>query len=206
MTPNQQLALGQLVAGDGLYRLRLPSVRGQAGGQPVSTSFPARCLVGAAADGGLELDLLDASQVAAIALSAPCRRAVAPAAADLQLPDRQELALRLPTVAPEVLPVVLPPAQAAAAAAAAVGMQSDPAAGQQQQAGQSSAAGAGPAGRKQAGGKKEPEEEKTWLQKNWMLLMPLGFIVSNSAAAVKRAREGSAGCRFKRQAPTRVVL
>jgi hypothetical protein len=205
MTPEQQLALGQLVAGDGLYRLRLPSVRGQAGGQPVSTSFPARCLAGAAADGGLELDLLDASQVAAIALSAPCRRAAASAAADLQLPDRQELALRLPTVAPEVLPVVLPPAQAAAAAAAAVGMPSDPAAGQQQ-TGQGSVAGAGPAGGKQAGGKKESEEEKTWLQKNWMLLMPLGFIVSNSAAAVKRAREGSAGCRFKRQAPTRVVL
>lgn len=173
--------LSKLVAGGGLYRLRVPSVG--AGSLPATASFPAHCLAAAASDGGLALDLLDAGHVAGIALNAPCSHGAAGAAAQLQLPASQAVAVRLPAAAPEVLPQLVPgqvPGDAAAGLGG-VGLQQDAvggAAGAGGAAGQQ-AAGQGRAAGQQGGGKGKPQpDERTWLQKNWMLVMPLGFIVS----------------------------
>ena len=146
-------------------------------------------MAAAAADGGLALDLLDARHVAGIAVSVPCTRE-APAAAAGMLPSSQALHLRLPLEAPDVLQLVVPGQQGAAAAAAATGTadlqagaarqqaqgQAQQAAGQEQRA---PAQGQQVQG-KAAGKGQVKEEEKTWLQKNWMLVMPLGFIVSEA--------------------------
>lgn len=175
LTAEQRRQLAELAGSGGLYRLRLPS-SAAAGAPAVATSFPARCLAAAAADGGLELDLLDADHVAAISLNAPCGGAATDAEA--QLPATQALALRLPGEAPRVEAQLVPGQVAPDAASAAGGMQGDPlgagAAGQR--------AGAGQAGGQQGGapgGKKAPPpDERSWLAKNWMIVMPLGFIVS----------------------------
>lgn len=177
--------LSKLVAGGGLYRLRVPSAG--AGSPPAAASFPAHCLAAAASDGGLALDLLDAGHVAGIALNAPCSHGAAGAAAQLQLPASQAVAVRLPAAAPEVLPQLVPgqvPGDAAAGLGG-VGLQQDAvggAAGAGGAAGQQ-AAGQGRAAGQQGGGKGKPQpDERTWLQKNWMLVMPLGFIVSGRRA------------------------
>jgi hypothetical protein len=175
LTAEQEAQLRELVAKDGLYRLRLPSALvSDAGSQTVSTSFPARCLTSAAADGGLALDLLDGRRVAAIAITSPCSRIAAPADG-LQLPAAQALELRMPSAAPDVLPLLMQSAQAGSGAVGAAGTTASPSAEQQrsqQEAGSQH-------GKKDEGDKgKAKEEEKTWLQKNWMVVMPLGFIVS----------------------------
>lgn len=175
--------LDRLVASGGLYRLRLPSSTA-AGAPHVVTSFPARCLAAAGADGGLELDVIEGGHVAGLALSAPCTPAASGgAAAELELPASQTLALRLPTAAPEVTPQLVPGQVAADAAAAMAGsLQQEPAAaaGEQQQAGQQAAQGG--AGEKGGADARKPPQpdDRTWLQKNWMLVLPLGFIVSGA--------------------------
>lgn len=210
LSAEQQEQLSQLIASNGLYRLRLPSALAgsSSASQPVSTSFPARCLAAAAADGGLALDLLDARHVAGIAVSVPCTRE-APAAAAGMLPSSQALHLRLPLEAPDVLQLVVPGQQGAAAAAAATGTadlqagaarqqaqgQAQQAAGQEQRA---PAQGQQVQG-KAAGKGQVKEEEKTWLQKNWMLVMPLGFILMNLLGGGNQAQRGGGG------APVRAV-
>lgn len=186
LTAEQQGALSKLVAGGGLYRLRVPSAG--AGSPPVAASFPAHCLAAAAADGGLSLDLLDAGHVAGIALNAPCGRGAAGAAAQLQLPASQSVVVRLPTAAPGVVPQLVPGQVAgdAAAGLGGMGLQQDAtggAAGAGGAAGQQGA-GQGHAEGQQGGGKGKPQpDERTWLQKNWMLVVPLGFIVSGGQGA-----------------------
>ncbi|KAL4448206.1 hypothetical protein ABPG75_005425 [Micractinium tetrahymenae] len=180
LSAEQQAALATLVAADGaLYRLRLPA-------SGVAAAFPARCLAAAATPGGLQLDVLEGGHVAAISVAAPCRRATsAPPASAPALPASQELGVRLPAAAPDVLPLLAAAAPGAAGAAglgvpleagADAGAQAAGAGQQQQQQQQGGTAGA--ADGKGAAGKK-PEEEKTWLQKNWMLVAPLGFILLN---------------------------
>ena len=178
LTAEQQSALNKLAAGGGLYRLRLPSAGG--GSPPVAASFPVHCLAASASDGGLALDLLDGGHVAGIALNAPCGQRIA---AELQLPASQAVAVRLPTAAPEVLPQLVPGQVAgdAAAGLGGVGLQQDAAGGAAGAAGAAGqqAAGEGRGTGQQGGGKGKPQpDERTWLQKNWMLVMPLGFIVS----------------------------
>ena len=178
LTSDQQASLAALVAADSaLYRLRLPA-------SGVAAAFPARCLAAAAAPGGLELDLLEGGHVAAISVAAPCRRAAGAAPATLPaLPGSQELSVRLPAIAPDVLPLLAAAAPGAGPSGLGAPLETPASAGgqaagagqqqqQQQQGGAASAAG----GKAPAG--KKPEEEKTWLQKNWMLVAPLGFIVS----------------------------
>lgn len=193
LSAEQRQQLAELVGADGLYRLRLPAAPGSAA-PLVATSFPARCLAAAAAPGGLEVDLLAAgsssgasSHVAGIAIGVPCRRGGAAGQGLHDLPASQDLTVRLPAGAPEVLPVILSPGQAGAgfnmpledgAAAAGQAGQSQ----QQQQAGaQQGQGGSGAAAGGKAGAAKKAEEEKTWLQKNWMLVAPLGVIVSGEA-------------------------
>lgn len=192
LTPEQQAQLGRLAAAGGLVRLRLPSAAG-AGAPLVSTSFPVHCMAAAGADGGLALDMLDAAHVAALALNAPCSRGAAAAPGDVQLPASQTLALRLPAAAPEVVPQLVPGQVAADAAAALGGLQRDGGAPGAQRGQQQGAPGgkAGAAG--QGEGKKAPQpDDRTWLQKNWMLVLPLVFIVSaaGSQAAPPAARCG----------------
>lgn len=193
LTAEQQGALRKLVASSGLYRLRVPSAG--AGTPPVAASFPARCLAAAAADGGLALDLLDAGHVAGIALNAPCGRA-APAAAELQLPASQALAVRLPAAAPQVLPPLVPGQVAGdpSATLGGAGLQQEAAgagAGAGGAAGQQAAGAGGAAGRQGPGKGKPQPDERTWLQKNWMLVLPLGFIVSWERAGMRNAAGGA---------------
>lgn len=174
LSAEQEAELARLVAADGaLYRLRLPA-------SGVAAAFPARCLAAAAAPGGLELDLLEGGHVAAISVAAPCRHVAGAAPASLPaLSGSQELSVRLPAVAPDVLPLLAAAAPGAGASGLGAPLE-NPAnaggqaagAGQQQQAGAAGAVGG------KGGPGKKPEEEKTWLQKNWMMVAPLGFIVS----------------------------
>lgn len=171
----------ELVATDGLYRLRLTSALDSgAAAQTVSTSFPARCLPSAAADGGLALDLLDGRRVVAIAISSPCSRRSAAPQGRLQLPSLQALELRVPSAAPDVLPLLMQSAQAGSGTPGASSTPAGSSAEQQRMRDQ----GEAQQGKKDEGGDKgkAKEEEKTWLQKNWMVVMPLGFIVSGFAA------------------------
>jgi hypothetical protein len=190
LSSSDQEQLSQLVAGNGLYRLRLPSALSDSSrGAPfVSTSFPARCLSEAAAKEGLALDMLDDQHIASVALNAPCGQGAA-AAGSVQLPTRQEIHVRTPVDAPNVLQLVLS-GQQPGSAAAAVGLPGlgDAAAPEQQQGpqrqsgqGQDQAGQQGGANDKAGERGKPKEEEKTWLQKNWMVVMPLGFIVSCSS-------------------------
>lgn len=197
LSAEQKGQLAALAAAGGLYRLRLPSSAAP-GAPPVVTAFPPHCLAVAGADQGLALDLLDARHVAAIALNAPCtaRGAAAAIGSDLQLPASQVLALHLPKAAPEVLPPLVGPAgigmpvQPGPSAVAGAGQ----AQGQQQQV-QESGEGAQPGGAAPGGKKAPPPDDRTWLQKNWMMVLPLGFIVRFSTvdpAVVRRNGMGAA--------------
>lgn len=184
----QAAQLRDLLAGGGLYRLRLAVA-------PVATSFPARCLAAAAAPGGLELELVEGSatgsggrqpHIAGIAVSAPCTRSTnvgADANPAHLLPESQDLRVRLPVAAPDVLPLLPPPGQAGPAGGSVpldAGMQAGQQRGSGGPAGQQPAQGeAGSAGDKGEADRKAAQEEKTWLQKNWMMAMPLVFIALN---------------------------
>ena len=188
----QRAQLGELLSSDGLYRLRVAGAA--AGAAPVATSFPARCLAAAAAPGGLELGLLEAGEVAGIALAAPCACGAAPSAGLPALPHSQDLSVRMPGTAPEPLPLVAPPGQQPAGAGgmgAGAGGASGAASGAvPRQAGQAGSQAGGEEGGEEGG--KKPEEEKTWLQKNWMMVVPAGFVV-RQAGGSGRSRGRSRG-------------
>lgn len=131
----------------------------------------------AVADAGMALELLDGGLVAGIAINAPCSRGNVAASGGVQLPSSQALQLRVPLAAPDVLQLLASSQQAPLPGGAAAGVHpSDPVAQQGQGAGQDQQAEAQQK-KGQAGKPKAKEEEKTWLQKNWMIMMPLGFIV-----------------------------
>ncbi len=136
---------------DRLYRLRI------AGDVPVVTSVRARCLAASNFDDALTLYLAaDGTPQALDYHSATTRSCDVHHTTTATLKDTTPVHVGRPLILEN--PIVIPPSQAKAAAA---GAKAPP------------QAGGAPA---VPGGKATPPEEKTWLQRNWIYLIPLFFV------------------------------
>jgi hypothetical protein len=166
-------AFARLVEEGGLYTLRLPADPAAPAAGAVVASLPARCWAAAAGGDAAALVLLlgERGRVVAAELDAPCglelQRAPPAGGAAPALPAPR-VELRAPAAAPAVAAV---PAAAAAAA---------------QQLPPPGAKGAGAA---------KPKDERTWLQRNWLTVAAVAFIIFNRAggAALPEGGGGAAG-------------
>lgn len=143
-----------------MYRLRI------AGDVPITTAIRARCLAASNFDDALTLYLAADGTPQALDYHATATSScdVKDTTSTAQFRETTPVHAGRPLVLEN--PVVIPPSQAKAAAA---GAKVAPQAG--------GAPGGGPGGAAGQGAKSPPpEEEKTWLQKNWIYLIPLFFV------------------------------
>ena len=171
-----------------LYRIRVSTAIGGSGSSSssgptyVTASIPARCWVAASSTARLTLSLLSPGQVAGVAFDVPCGPGVGePAGAEGQgpvtFPREIPVQLELPH-RPHAVRLPLPNQQSAVQAQAAADAQARLAA--QQEEAQVEGQGEGEGGTK--GKKQPPKDERTWLQKNWMMLLGVGLLVSEGGS------------------------
>lgn len=160
-----------------LYRVRLSTslVGGSASdGSFVSASIPARCWVAAGLATPLTLYLTGESHVGGVSLDLPCAPGPVPASlagGALSPPDAVPVRIELPRAA-ETLTMPLPDAQQAQAAAAAAE------AAQRRAAGEDEGGTGGEGGEASERRRAPPKDERSWLQKNWMVLLGVAMVVS----------------------------
>jgi hypothetical protein len=153
---------------DGLYYIRV------SGG--VIASFPARCWAVAGSNAQLVVHALDDNAVVAASLSAPCsaKTAIPSDDSQLKLPEFNSIQISRPVPAPTI---TLPAVAVAGAQAAAVQQVSNSAQGAQ---------------REEKKGEPEKPDERTWIQKNWLPLSLVGFMLFNRMGQAGREYAGGA--------------
>ncbi|KAK9790570.1 hypothetical protein WJX73_000374 [Symbiochloris irregularis] len=163
--------LARLVKDNGRYKLRLTPGSGPA----ALTSIPAQCLVSPLCTEVLHLHVSHSGEVSAINYDqelCPCH---SEAVRSLELPRNFTFAeeVKVPVLLPTVAhPVLLTPKPQQAAGKGKGAGKVAPVRTQGQ---------GGAEGEDKEGLSKEepPPDERTWLQKNWLLLLPVGFVVLN---------------------------
>lgn len=158
---------------DGLYYIRV--------GNDVVASIPAKCWAVAGPTAEISIHALDTGAIVAASLSAPCGANIATPsdASQLRLPKIDTVQFLRPVPAPTV---TLPAAGVGAQAAAV------------QQASNTAKEG----NSQTAGGKKgEPEkpDERTWIQKNWLPLTLVAFMMVNRMGAPEMPADAPPGAR-----------
>eukprot|EP00887_Chlorella_sp_A99_P004325 scaffold15.g4325.t1 len=187
----QQQAVRHLVQDGGLYRIRVPvSTSGGGGpdGEYVTASIPARCWAAAGFSTTLALHLLSAGRVAGVAFQLPCSSASAVPAlgtdTPVALPQTSPVHVVLPRTVPAVhMPQPTQQQQQQAAAA------KEAAARQTASAQQDGEDGEGESGERK-GKQAPPKDERTWLQKNWMVLIGAGLLMANRINAPQEPQRG----------------
>lgn len=163
------------VKSNGLYKLRVSS--GMAG-SPALTSIPARCLVSSNCTERLHLHLTSTGEVTAInfaLLQCPCHSGISTPGTLPQswaFADESPVLVWLPERAPALHLAPKPPQD----------QDKTPSQQAKGRAPASDLAGARTPlaeGEEGAGEVEPPKDERSWLQKNWLILLPLGFVLVN---------------------------
>ncbi|KAK9867197.1 hypothetical protein WJX84_000174 [Apatococcus fuscideae] len=180
----QSSAFEQLVAQNGYYRLRVQPSEGA----PIMTAMRARCLAGSGLREAFEAHLDTSGHVVALSWSTPTGSCQAQGGAPAlpqgwSFAEVQRVPTRMPARGPSLhpaRPAFSDPAQA---------MPEPQFLGEDLQgAGGVSGKAAGPKSVVGKDGKQVPQPEKTWLQKNWLLIMIGAAVVIN---IVSNANGGS---------------
>lgn len=164
----EESALLQAAKAGGMYYIKVTDDGSSDPG--VLASIPAHCWATAGGAARIVVHVLDKSQPVAASLAAPCDvAALQTTPSKATLPSVQSVQVVRPETAPELQVQMLTAAQL-----------------QQQQAAAKAAEAAAVGGDKEEGekgargGKIAPEkDERTWLQKNWMFLALVAFMMAN---------------------------